>query len=135
MDQITVSRHVERIRALDDSWVAAVRRRDLDGMMAIYAPEAQELLPGQLPLIGREAIRDFYRQQLETLPRFDHASAIEEAMIAESGDLAVVRGSYRFTFDEDSPEEFDVGKFVEIWVYVSGDWRLQINISNSDIEP
>jgi uncharacterized protein (TIGR02246 family) len=135
MDQVTVSRHVERIRELDDSWVAAVRRRDLEGMMTIYASDAQELLPGLPVLIGRDVVRDFYRRQLETLPRFDHAFAIEEAMIAESGDIAVVRGSYRFTFDEDIPEEFDVGKFVRVWVYVSGDWRLQVTISNSDLEP
>lgn len=134
MDQATVSRHVERIRELDDAWLAAVRRRDLDGMMTIYASDAQELLPGIPALIGRDAIRDFSRRQLELLPRFDHAYGIEEAMIAESGDMAVVRGSYRFTFDEDSPEEFDIGKFVRVWVYVSGDWRLQINILNSDLE-
>ena len=134
MDQLTVGRHLERIRALDESWAAAVRRRDLDAMMAVYAPEALELLPGQPPLIGRDAIRDFYRREFETLPRFNQTSAIEEAMIAESGDLAVVRGSYRFTFDEETPEEMDLGKFVGVWVFLSGDWRLQVNISNSDLE-
>ena len=133
MDQLTVSRHVERIRELDESRVAAARRHDLDGMMAIYADDAQELLPGQAPLIGREAIRDFYRLELQTLPRLAYTVAIEEAIVAESGDLAVVRGSYRFTFDEDDPEDMDVGKFVGIWQLLSGDWRLQIHISNSDV--
>lgn len=132
MDQLSVSRHLDRIRELDESWLAAVRRRDLDDMMAIYAPEAEELLPGEPPLVGRDAIRDFYRQWLEKYPRLDHTFTMDEVMIAESADLAVVRGAYRFTFDATKPDEVDVGKFVGVWVFSSGDWRLQLNISNSD---
>jgi uncharacterized protein (TIGR02246 family) len=132
MDQLAASRHADRIRELDESWMAAARTHDLDGMMAIYTPEAQELLPGQPPLVGRDAIREFYRQLLEDFPRFAHAFTMEEVMIAESADLAVVRGTYRFTFDDNQPDRLDVGKFVAVWVFSSGDWRLQINISNSD---
>lgn len=135
MDQLSASRHADRIRALDDSWVMAARRRDLDGMTAIYAPDAHELQPGQPPIVGREAIRDFYKQLIVNFPRFVHTFAVDEVTIAESGDLAVVRGSYRFTFDENNPDQIDSGKFVSIWVYLSGDWRLQTNISNSDIRP
>ena len=132
MDQATASRHADRIRELDESWMEAVRRRDLDAMMAIYAPEAYELLPGEPALVGRDAVREFYGQLLVDLPRFDYAFTMDEVTIAESADLAVVRGSYRFTFDEDKPDDVEVGKFVGVWVYFAGDWRLQINISNAD---
>ena len=132
MDQLTAGRHVERIRALDDSWLEAARRRDLDGMMAIYAPDATELLPGQPALVGRDAIREFYRALLERYPRLEPGFAMDEVTIAESGDLAVVRGTYRFALDAATPDTLDVGKFVAVWVYNSGDWRLMINISNSD---
>ena len=135
MDQLAVSRHVERIRELADSWVAAARLRDLDGMMAISAPEAEELLPGQPPLVGRDAIREYYRGLLQDFPRAGHAFTMEEVMIAESGDLAVVRGAYRFTFDEQQPDDVEVGKFVGVWVFSSGDWRLQIEISNTNVTP
>ena len=131
MDQTSATRHADRIRELDESWMDAARRRDLDGMMAVYAPEAYELLAGEPALVGREAIREFYRQLLVDLPRFN-AFTMDEVTIAESADLAVVRGSYRFTYDETTPDDVDVGKFVGVWVYFSGDWRLQINISNSD---
>lgn len=132
MDQLTATRHADRIRELDESWLAAAARRDLDGMIAIYAPEAQELQPGIAPIVGRDAIREFYRALIERLPRFQHTFTMDEVTIAESGDLAIVRGSYRFTADERVPDEVDVGKFVGVWVYHAGDWRLQINISNSD---
>lgn len=132
MDQLTASRHAERIRELEESWFAAARRRDVDGMLAIYAPEPYELWPGQPALVGREAIRDFYSLLLEDFPRFQQSFAMDEVTIAESGDLAVVRGTYRFTPDEREPDEVEIGKFVAVWVFHSGDWRLQTNISNSD---
>ena len=132
MDQATASRHAERIRALDESWCVAAGRRDLDAMMAIYAPEAQELLPGQSAIIGRDAIRDFYRQMLDDYPRLEQRIDMHEITIAESGDLAAVRGSYQFVPDTQDPDVVEVGKFVSIWVYAEGDWRLQVNISNSD---
>lgn len=132
MDQLTASRHADRIRELDEAWLEAAARRDLDGMMAIYAAEAQELLPGLPPIVGREAIRKFYRELIERLPRFRHAFAMDEVTIAESGDLAIVRGAYQFVADSSIPDQVDIGKFVGVWVFHSGDWKLQINISNSD---
>jgi uncharacterized protein (TIGR02246 family) len=135
MDQVTATRHADRIRELNESWLAAARRRDLDGMMAMYAPDAQELMPAQPAVVGREAIRELYRQLITKSPRFGHAVSMDEVTIAESGDLAVVRGSYRFTYDENNPEVVDIGKLVSIWVYLLGDWKLELIIANSDIPP
>jgi uncharacterized protein (TIGR02246 family) len=135
MDQLSVSRHLDRIRELQESWLAAARHRDLDGMMIVYAPDAQELMPGQPAVVGRDALRELYRQLIAKFPRFNHALAMDEITIAESGDLAVLRGSYRFTFDEHAPERVDIGKLVSVWVYLAGDWRIQLVIANSDIPP
>ncbi|HET8712301.1 MAG TPA: nuclear transport factor 2 family protein [Gemmatimonadales bacterium] len=132
MDQLTATRHAERIRELEQSWMDAVARRDLGAMMAIYAPEAQELIPGQPGIVGREAIRAFYDSVLEAFPRLRHSFDLQEITISEAGDLAVVRGTYRFTPDADIPDEIEIGKFVGVWIYSEGDWRLQINISNPD---
>src|SRR2546430_17272969 len=95
MDQSSATRQADRIRELNESWLAASRRKDLDGMMAIYAPDAQELPPGQPAVVGRDAIRELYRQLITDFPRFNHMFALDEVTIAESGDLAVVRGSGR----------------------------------------
>jgi len=132
MDQLTATRHAERIRELEEAWCVAVAQRDLDGMMEIYAPDAYELLPGQAALTGREAIRDFYRGVLDQFPRLRHSFDLQEITIAESADLAVVRGTYRFTPDADVPDVVEVGKFVGAWIFFEGDWRLEVNISNTD---
>ena len=132
MNSTSLEQHAAQIRALDEGWKTAAARRDLDGMMAIYAPDAQELLPDMPPIVGRDAIREFYRGVIEELPRFAHQFEAHEVILAESGDLAVVRGSYRFTPDTLRPAEAQIGKFVGVWRRRDGDWRLQMNISNSD---
>ena len=38
-------------------------------MMAIYAADAQELLPHMPPIVGRDAIREFYRGVIKELLR------------------------------------------------------------------
>lgn len=132
MSSSATDRHVARIRALDVAWKEAAAGRDLDGMMAIYAADARELLPGLPPIVGRDSIRAFYRELIERHPRFAHEFEAEEIVLAESGDLAVVRGTYRFTPDTRRPDETRSGKFVGVWRRRDGDWRLQINISNAD---
>ena len=122
--------HAERIRALDADWLSAVKRRDLDGMMAIYAVDAQELLPGMPPVVGRNAIRTFYASLLQRQPRLAHHFEPQQIMVGASGDLAVVRGTYRFTADALVPAAVQVGKFVGVWRHEEGDWRLVVNISN-----
>lgn len=125
--------HAARIRALDAQWLEAAARRDLDGMMEIYAPDAQELLPDVPPLIGTPAIRGFYASLMEQMPRFAHHFHTQEIMVSAAGDLAVVRGAYGFTPDVQVPSQSHSGKFVGVWRRLeAGDWRLAINISNAD---
>ncbi len=100
--------------------------------MSIYAADAQELLPGVPAIEGRERTRDFYQSLFEQLPRMAHRFEPEAIIVAGSGDLAVVRGWYRFTGDTLRPEDVQVGKFVGVWRRDGGEWRLMMNISNSD---
>ncbi len=127
-----LAHHVARIRALDHDWLAALGRRDLDSMMAIYAADAEELLPDMQALVGREAIRAFYAGLLAQFPRFRHQFQPERITLADSGDLAVARGCYQFTPDANEPDLVFRGKFIGVWRHVDGDWRLQYNISNAD---
>jgi uncharacterized protein (TIGR02246 family) len=129
---IAIETHVARIRALDQQWLEATARRDLDGMMAIYAPDARELLPDLPPLIGIAAIRAFYSNLIVQLPRFAHHFDAEEIMVGAAGDLAVVQGSYCFTPDTQLPSQVLSGKFVGVWRRRGGDWQLTLNISNGN---
>ena len=135
MNSISPDQHIEQIRALDELWKAATAQRDLDGMMAIYAIDAEELLPDIPPIVGRDAIRKFYRNVIKQFPRFAHQFESQKIIVSESGDLAVVCGSCRFMPDALRPDEVQFGKFIGVWRRQGGDWLLQMNISNSDQPP
>jgi uncharacterized protein (TIGR02246 family) len=123
---------VARIRAIDDGWKRAAAARDLDGMMSIYAPDAQELLPDLPPVVGRAAIRAFYEQMLEQLPRCAHDFRIQNVVVSEAADIAVTQGEYRFVPDSQRPQDARTGKFAAVWRRRDGDWRLQMNITCAD---
>jgi ketosteroid isomerase-like protein len=57
---------------------------------------------------------------------------VNQGGLKESGDLAVVRGAYRFTAYTSRPAKVQTGKFVGVWHQREGDWRLRMNISNHD---
>lgn len=81
-----------------------------------------------------EALDDQWKEAAarREFPRFSHEFDADEIIVARSGDLAVARGRYRFTPDTLIAAGSQSGKYVGVWRYVDGDWRLQINISNSD---
>ena len=124
--------HAARIRTRDAQWLAAAAQRDLDGMMAIYAADAEELQPGLPPLAGHAAIRRFYQGLLDRFPRCRHEFEPRAVTVAAAADLAVVQGIYRFLADTRRPDEVQVGKFLGVWVHREQDWWLLRNISNAD---
>lgn len=132
MPETEHQQRLDALQARDRAWKAAAAERDLDGMMAIYAPDAREMLPGMPAVEGREAIRDFYAGLIEQFPRFAHHFEADDIILSDSGDLAVVRGRFRFTADTRKPDEVQAGKFVGVWEYDGERWWLKINISNSD---
>jgi ketosteroid isomerase-like protein len=69
---------------------------------------------------------------IDEFPRFKHEVDSQEIMVATSGDVAIVRGAYRFEADSLKTSEMQRGKFVGVWVNIDQDWRLRINISNND---
>jgi uncharacterized protein (TIGR02246 family) len=124
--------HAARIPAPDDQWLEATARRDLDGMLAIHAADAGELLPDPPALVGRDAIRAFHARLLDQLPRFARSFTTEEIAVAAAGDLAAVRGSSRFTPDTPQPVQVQTGKFVGVSRRRVRGWRLVISSSIGD---
>jgi uncharacterized protein (TIGR02246 family) len=90
-----------QIQALIDRWTQAVEARDLEGVMALYAPGdavvAYDLVP-PLQYRGKEAYRENFRQMFAQYQGRMHVE-YRDLHILSSGDLAVIYALERLSGD------------------------------------
>jgi ketosteroid isomerase-like protein len=72
---------------------ARVNDQDLDGLMALYAPEATMILPDGSTVTGTEAIREQWAGLLETKGRM----TLRSRYAIEAGDLAILSNEWTYT--------------------------------------
>jgi uncharacterized protein (TIGR02246 family) len=72
---------------------AGVNNQDLDGLMALYAPDASMVLPDGSTVTGTEAIREQWRGFLEMKGRM----ALRSRYAIEAGDLAILSNEWTYT--------------------------------------
>ncbi len=72
---------------------AGVNNQDLDGLMALYAPDATMVLPDGSTVTGTEAIREQWAGLLAMKGRM----ALRSRYAIESGELAILSNEWTFT--------------------------------------
>ncbi len=117
------------ISAVSESWLSAARAGDWAGVAAMYTEDAVLMAPGEPAIEGRRNIQAYW----EAFPPVTGLSTTN-VEIEGSGDLAFVRGTYRFTIEPEGGEPvLETGKFVEIRRrQADGTWRLDRDIFNAD---
>jgi uncharacterized protein (TIGR02246 family) len=124
------------IRATDSAFVASANAGNVDGVVAVYAPDAALLPPNLPPQKGRNAIRSFWAGFLNAYTvRFETGSDVIEGR----GDLAYNLGYYRFTAvpkAKADPGVADEGKFVEVLKkQPDGSWKYVVDMYSSNLAP
>lgn len=121
------SRSETEIRQLISRWGAAFRARDLDGVMAVYAPGAEFVgfdISPPLQYSGEEAYRESYRT---FFAQYDGPLTVEyrDVKIESGGNIALYHALERLTGTLKS------GERSSIWVRVTcglrridGAWRI-----------
>ncbi len=72
---------------------AGVNHQDLDGLVALYAPDATMVLPDGSTVTGTEAIRE----QWAGLLAMEGRMTLRSRYAIESGDLAILSNEWTFT--------------------------------------
>jgi uncharacterized protein (TIGR02246 family) len=72
---------------------AGVNNQDLDGLMALYAPDASMVLPDGSIVTGTEAIREQWGGFLEMKGRM----TLRSRYAIEAGDLAILSNEWTYT--------------------------------------
>ncbi len=123
---------VSQIRDLHSEWLTAFAEKDIEGAMVFFAPEAV-LMPAHAPaVVGKEAIQEWFESWLPN-PAISSVFSPDEIEVADSGDLAYDRGTFRFTMDTPDGLVRDSGKYVIVWKKIHGKWMAILDISNSDM--
>ncbi len=133
-------RDIDRARAelerVDAMWAAAAAERDVERIVSFWADDAIVIPPGQLAIIGKDAIRDYVTASLK-IPGFSIQWKTTRFTIARACDLAYGVGTNQVSFNDESGNRFTLrGKAVTIWRTESGGaWKCVVDIWNDDPPP
>lgn len=123
--------HETAIRSIDNRWLGLIRSRDAVAISQLYAPDGALMPPGAPLAEGRSSIEQTWRGMMES-PGFDLTFAPEKIIVASAGDMALDRGTYRFSSSGPNGPATDAGKYVVVWRNLGGEWKVAADIFNSD---
>src|SRR5215510_4960938 len=114
----------DRIRQLSDDWVAAVRSKDLNAVMNLYAPGILVFdLPGPLQYEGKDAYRQNMKEWFESFKTIGYE--IRSLTISAVPDVAFAHSLNNIRGTRTNSEETDV--WVRATVFyrnIDGKWRI-----------
>ena len=112
------------IRALDVEWGEAATAKDLEGVVAFYAPDGSLVWPGAPAAHGTAAIRGCWKTLMETTPGLALRFDAERIVVSGDGTLASDFGKVSFGHEVDGAPVTDIGKYVVVWRKERGAWKV-----------
>ena len=129
---VDVEVDVEAIKKMPDDFNAAINAGNIDKFVSLYTDDAVRIPPNKPALIGKEAIRSMFQEEL------DQFNVQQEGVIVDlkvSGDLAFVRGSWTSINTPKTGGEplKENGSFVSVFQkQPEGSWKVICNIWSNE---
>jgi ketosteroid isomerase-like protein len=121
------------IRQRNQEFVDAFNAKEVAKILSIYA-ENSVFMPPNRPIIrGPEALKNFYT---ELLNQGAQNLRLDVSEISGHGPLAYQTGPYELDYaPQAGPSRHDRGKYLFVLRSLSGTWRLEYTMWNSDLPP
>jgi uncharacterized protein (TIGR02246 family) len=119
------------IRSISAQWFELATQKDAASIANLFADDGRLVWPGQDPIEGRAAVREFMASNFSASPMQSLDWSTDRVVVAASGDLAVVYGTYSDdNLGLDGTGE-DRGNYVTVYRKVDGTWRIVTDTSAS----
>ncbi len=124
----------QAIRSKQAQLNEAYAAKDPEKVASHYADDAVLAIPGTPAIKGKPAIHEAVKQ-METDPALKVTWMPERIEVSESGDLAIVEGTYRLTMTDPASTEGvrDHGTYLQTYRLASdGDWKMVDDMTTSE---
>jgi uncharacterized protein (TIGR02246 family) len=119
----------QAIRRLDEQWLAAAEKKDVEAAVAFYAPDATALWPDAPAAKGTDAIRKAWTDLMK-VPNVQISFTPEHIEISQAGDLATDVGTVSAEMDMPQGHVKEDAKYLVVWKKVNGSWKAQYDMFN-----
>jgi uncharacterized protein (TIGR02246 family) len=117
------------IRALSDQWQRDMAARDVDKIMAIFAPDAVVMMSHAPLAKGTAAVRGVWSEAVNTPGLEVHWTPTR--IDVASPTVATEYGTYTETYDTPQGKASDAGNYVTIWHKIDGKWQVALDAPNT----
>lgn len=134
VDTAAIAQAEQRIHELNREWVQAVARGDTAAIVDLYTEDGRLMAPGGPAAVGHEALREAWGGVLSMADTLTFSTEVLE--VSPSASMAYDIGSYRMVYPTPEGElSRDLGKYVVVWEKVDGEWKVAVDIFNSNQPP
>ncbi len=124
----------QTIREIGRKWVAMFAAKDTSGMGALFADDGYEMPPNSKAMKGPDEVRKGTGEMLRTTKDFKLTFEPSTITVADAGDLAAERGTYKLSFTGPKAKKIeDHGNYVTVWKKVDGQWKVLSDINSSEV--
>lgn len=118
------------IQAIEDDFAAVYNTGNIDAL-TYYADDATSYFSGKMPLVGKDAIHQSMKEELENFVKGDKISfETKEVYVTENGNHVMEIGAYKFV--DSTGAKLRSGNYFSLFKKIDGKYKCIRDMGNSE---
>lgn len=132
--KVDIVAEAEAIRNLEEQWNIALQTSDANKIISFFSTEIVSMQSNKPIAVGIQAARNITESMFAdtTLLFKTYTTTIDAIEVSAAGELAYVRGQDQITVKTKDGLVQEESKWVDIWKKSDGQWKVVLNIGNSN---